>query len=78
MTKYLILAIVFLSAGTALGGQAGYKAGSYMTGEKMEKQAIAHQCGQLDPRTLSFSWSVQPEVQLVADALPPVVPSRKR
>ena len=48
----------------------GFRAGAYWTTEKAHKQAIAHECGRLDPETLAFRWNVQPSVQLAASMLP--------
>lgn len=52
------------------GATAGFYSGSYLTSQTMEKRALAHSCGVLDPKTLAFRWTVQPSVGIAIDAMP--------
>lgn len=54
----------------AIGSTAGFVSGRYLTTEKMQKTAVAHSCGTLDPKTLEFSWLLQPSLGIAIDAMP--------
>lgn len=55
LTTTLCLGIPLLSAATLTGG---YIAGRYVTTERLQKKALAYQCGNLDRETTKFSWKL--------------------
>jgi hypothetical protein len=64
-----------LIAGAAMGFIGGEKIGKAVATDVMQRYALAHECGSLNPATLAFSWRVQPEIGIAVEALaPPVAP----
>lgn len=70
MTRYIILALVFSVLGGLGGASAGYEIGNYVTRERLQKQALAHECGYIDALSLAFRWHQPMTVQMAAAALP--------
>lgn len=62
----------------AIGATGGFRVGSYLTNQTMEKRALAHSCGVLDPKTLNFSWTLQQSVGIVMDSIPEITYKKQK
>ncbi len=79
MCKAKTIAVCMLALSClAIGSTGGFMAGGYLTTERLQKTALAHSCGILDPQTLSFSWTTQPAVGIMMDAMPDIAPVKSK